>query len=66
MLSLPYLKRSNILDSVESYNLETKSWETMSSMKKPRKMCSSVFMDEKFYVIGGIEGPDLKVLFVFL
>ena len=35
-------------------------------MKKPRKMCFGVFMDEKFYVIGGIGGPDLKDLFMFL
>ena len=35
-------------------------------MKKPRKMFSGVFMDEKFYVIRGIEGPNSKVLFVFL
>nr|POF11811.1 50s ribosomal protein l7/l12 [Quercus suber] len=35
-------------------------------MKKPRKMCSSVFMDEKFYVIRGIGGPYSKVLFVIL
>nr|POF24425.1 zinc finger ccch domain-containing protein 1 [Quercus suber] len=41
-----------------------KSWETLPPMKKPRKMCSSVFMDEKFYVIGGIGGPDSKVLFM--
>ena len=34
-------------------------------MKKPRKMCFGVFMDEKFYVIGGIGGPDSKVLFEF-
>ena len=60
-LSPPYLKhslkRSNILDLVELYNLETKFWETLPLMKKSRKMCSGVFMDEKFYVIGGIGGP---------
>jgi len=31
-------------------------------MKKPRKMCSAVFMDGKFFVIGGIGGPDSKLL----
>ena len=54
--------QGNILDSAELYNSETKSWETLPRMKKPRKMCSGVFMDEKFYVIGGIGGPDSKVL----
>ena len=44
------------------YNSEPKSWETLPPMKKPRKMCFGVFMDEKFYVIGGIGGPDSKVL----
>lgn len=54
--------QGTILDSAELYNSETKSWETLPPMKKPRKMCSGVFMDEKFYVIGGIGGPDSKVL----
>ncbi|KAL0692729.1 hypothetical protein Bca4012_059909 [Brassica carinata] len=31
-------------------------------MNKPRKMCSGVFMDGKFYVIGGIGGDDSKLL----
>ncbi|KAK7309766.1 hypothetical protein RJT34_06759 [Clitoria ternatea] len=51
-----------ILDSAELYNSETHTWETLPSMKKPRKMCSGVFMDGKFYVIGGIGGNDSKLL----
>ena len=51
-----------ILDSAELYNSETQTWETLPSMKKPRKMCSGVFMDGKFYVIGGIGGRDSKLL----
>ncbi|KAL2349275.1 hypothetical protein Fmac_003275 [Flemingia macrophylla] len=52
----------HILDSAELYNSETQTWETLPSMKKPRKMCSGVFMDGKFYVIGGIGGSGAKLL----
>jgi len=51
-----------ILDSAELYNSENQSWEVLPSMNKPRKMCSGVFMDRKFYVIGGIGGKDCKLL----
>ncbi|CAJ1939909.1 unnamed protein product [Sphenostylis stenocarpa] len=51
-----------ILDSAELYNSENQSWEVLPSMNKPRKMCSGVFMDGKFYVIGGIGGKDSKLL----
>ncbi|CAL5188726.1 unnamed protein product [Lathyrus oleraceus] len=51
-----------ILDSAELYNSEAQTWELLPSMKKPRKMCSGVFMDGKFYVIGGIGGRDSKLL----
>lgn len=46
--------RGNILSSAELYNSETGTWVTLPSMNKPRKMCSGIFMDRKFYVIGGI------------
>ncbi|XVF03366.1 hypothetical protein REPUB_Repub04eG0254900 [Reevesia pubescens] len=54
----------NILSSAEMYNSETQKWETLPSMNKPRKMCSGVFMDKKFYVIGGTGGvgSDANVL----
>lgn len=51
-----------ILSSAELYNSETQTWEVLPSMNKPRKMCSGVFMDGKFYVIGGIGGPESKLL----
>ena len=51
-----------ILDSAELYNSENQTWELLPSMNKPRKMCSGVFMDRKFYVIGGIGGRDSKLL----
>lgn len=44
----------NILNSAELYNSETGTWVNLPNMNKARKMCSGVFMDSKFYVIGGI------------
>ncbi|XP_075506905.1 F-box/kelch-repeat protein SKIP11-like [Primulina tabacum] len=52
----------NILDSAELYNSELGTWATLPSMNKPRKMCSGVFMDNSFFVIGGIEKADSKPL----
>ncbi|CAA2955284.1 F-box/kelch-repeat protein SKIP11-like isoform X2 [Olea europaea var. sylvestris] len=54
--------RGTILSSAELYNSELGIWKTLPSMKKPRKMCSGVFMDGKFYVIGGIGGTESKLL----
>ncbi|PPD82964.1 hypothetical protein GOBAR_DD20118 [Gossypium barbadense] len=56
--------QGNILSSAEMYNSETQKWETLPSMNKSRKMCSRVFMDGKFYVIGGVGGvgKDTRVL----
>ncbi|XP_047316808.1 F-box/kelch-repeat protein At1g74510-like isoform X2 [Impatiens glandulifera] len=44
----------NILRSAELYDSETGTWVRLPNMSNPRKMCSGVFMDGKFYVIGGI------------
>ncbi|GAV73010.1 Kelch_1 domain-containing protein [Cephalotus follicularis] len=52
----------NILSSAELYNSETGTWETIPSMNKARKMCSGIFMDGKFYVIGGIGVGNSKML----
>ncbi|KAK9278999.1 hypothetical protein L1049_028581 [Liquidambar formosana] len=54
--------QGNILSSAELYNSETGTWVTLPSMNKPRKMCSGVFMDRKFYVIGGIGVGNSKLL----
>ncbi|KAF8378413.1 hypothetical protein HHK36_029752 [Tetracentron sinense] len=54
--------QGNILRSAELYNSETGTWETLPCMNKPRKMCSGVFMDGKFYVIGGIGGSNSNLL----
>ncbi|KAK9074603.1 hypothetical protein SSX86_007201 [Deinandra increscens subsp. villosa] len=51
-----------IVNSAELYNSVSGTWETLPNMLKPRKMCSGVFMDNKFYVIGGIGGSDMKPL----
>lgn len=53
---------NKICDCAEMYNSELQTWTTLPKMNKPRKMCSGVFMDGKFYVIGGIGGVDSKVL----
>lgn len=54
--------QGNILSSAELYDSEKQTWRTLPSMIKPRKMCSGIFMDKKFYVIGGIGGNDARVL----
>jgi hypothetical protein len=54
--------QGEILNSAEIYNSESGNWEVLPNMIKPRKMCSGVFMDGKFYVIGGIGGTDKKLL----
>ncbi|CAN8266706.1 unnamed protein product [Cochlearia groenlandica] len=50
------------LDFAEMYNSELQTWTSLPRMNKPRKMSSGVFMDGKFYVIGGIGGADSLVL----
>lgn len=54
--------QNRIVSSAEIYNSELGTWSTLPNMIKPRKMCSGVFMDRKFYVIGGIGGADSKLL----
>ncbi|XP_078172541.1 F-box/kelch-repeat protein SKIP11-like [Carex rostrata] len=48
--------QGNILRSAEMYNSEAQTWVTLPSMTKPRRMCSGVYMDNKFYVLGGMSG----------
>ncbi|CAF2083061.1 BnaA06g09120D [Brassica napus] len=47
-----------ISDVAEMYNSELQTWTTLPKMNKPRKMCSGVFMDGKFYVVGGVGGGE--------
>ncbi|XP_058732858.1 F-box/kelch-repeat protein SKIP11-like [Vicia villosa] len=46
------------LSSAELYDSNTGKWETLPKMNTPRIMCSCVFMEGKFYVIGGIGAYD--------
>lgn len=43
-----------ILSVAELFNSDTGTWETLPDMNQARKLCSGVFMDGKFYVLGGI------------
>lgn len=52
----------NILSSAELYNSVTGEWETLPNMNKARKMSSAVFIDGKFYVMGGIGVGNTKML----
>lgn len=54
--------RGNVLNSAELYNSETGMWVAIPNMNKARKMCSGLFMDGKFYVIGGIGAGSSKML----
>ncbi|KAJ4729455.1 F-box/kelch-repeat protein [Melia azedarach] len=44
---------TEVLNSAERYNPETKSWDHLPGMSQKRKLCSGCYMDNKFYVIGG-------------
>ncbi|KAG8072401.1 hypothetical protein GUJ93_ZPchr0006g41902 [Zizania palustris] len=46
--------QGRVLRSAELYNSETKRWITLPCMNKARRMCSGVFINGKFYVIGGM------------
>ncbi|KAK7388954.1 hypothetical protein VNO78_23784 [Psophocarpus tetragonolobus] len=51
-----------ILSVAECYNSDTKTWEYLPNMNKARKMCSGVFIDGKFYALGGIgEGNKVQL-----
>ncbi|XP_073020057.1 F-box/kelch-repeat protein SKIP11-like [Primulina eburnea] len=53
---------NNIFSSAELYNSDLETWTTLRNMNQSRKMCSGVFMDGKFYVVGGVGGADSKLL----
>lgn len=42
-----------VYDTAEKYNVESRSWEALPRMKKRRMLCAGVYMDNRFYVIGG-------------
>ncbi|KAF5809140.1 putative kelch-type beta propeller [Helianthus annuus] len=51
-----------VMHAVESYQSEIGTWKTLPSLIKPWKLSSGVFMDGKFYVIGGIGSHDTNAL----
>ncbi|KAH7280662.1 hypothetical protein KP509_36G007800 [Ceratopteris richardii] len=44
---------SCVLNTAERYDARSGKWEALPPMHTPRQKCSGVFMDGKFYVIGG-------------
>ncbi|KAE8037086.1 hypothetical protein FH972_009709 [Carpinus fangiana] len=49
-------KIGNVLQSAELYDSSSGTWEMLPTMHTPRRLCSGFFMDDKFYVIGGVGG----------
>ncbi|XP_059624542.1 F-box/kelch-repeat protein At3g27150-like [Cornus florida] len=44
---------SEVYNTAEKYNPDSKSWEPLPRMKRRRKLCSGCYIDNRFYVIGG-------------
>lgn len=44
-----------VLDTAEKYDPDRKMWEALPRMNRRRKLCSGCFMDNMFYVIGGVD-----------
>ncbi|XP_060172270.1 F-box/kelch-repeat protein At3g27150-like [Lycium barbarum] len=44
---------SQVYDTAEKYNPDSRSWDPLPRMKRKRKLCAGCYMDNKFYVIGG-------------
>ncbi|RWR74542.1 F-box/kelch-repeat-like protein [Cinnamomum micranthum f. kanehirae] len=44
-----------VLDSAEKYDPARRMWEPLPTMNRRRKLCSGCYMDNKFYVIGGVD-----------
>ncbi|XP_006359067.1 F-box/kelch-repeat protein At3g27150-like [Solanum tuberosum] len=47
------MANSEVYDTAEKYNPDSRSWDPLPRMKRKRKLCSGCYMDKKFYVIGG-------------
>ncbi|KAL3813892.1 hypothetical protein ACJIZ3_015160 [Penstemon smallii] len=45
--------RNEVFNSAEKYNPDSQIWEPLPRMKRKRKLCAGIYMDDKFYVIGG-------------
>lgn len=44
-----------VLSSAERYNSVNHTWEPLPRMIKKRRFCSGCYLDNKFYVIGGVD-----------
>ncbi|PRQ33622.1 putative F-box domain, galactose oxidase, beta-propeller [Rosa chinensis] len=47
----------NVLKSAELYDSTSGRWKVLPDLHTPRRLCSGFFMDNKFYVIGGMSSP---------
>ncbi|RZB65425.1 F-box/kelch-repeat protein [Glycine soja] len=54
-------KYGNVLELAELYDSNSGTWELLPNMHTPRTLCSSFFMDGKFYVIGGMSSPIVSL-----
>jgi hypothetical protein len=54
-------KYGNVLKSAELYDSSSCTWEILPNMHTPRRLCSSFFMDGKFYVIGGMSSITVSL-----
>ncbi|GAB2226013.1 hypothetical protein Droror1_Dr00021796 [Drosera rotundifolia] len=52
-ISMMGTRARGILNTAEKYNPESRSWVPLPRMSEKRKLCSGIYMDNKFYVIGG-------------
>lgn len=51
----------NLLSSAERYDSRLGRWDPLPPMKVPRQKCSGLFMDGKFYVIGGKDSQHVPL-----
>lgn len=49
------LPNVGVLNSAEKYDPFRRAWETLPVMNRRRKLCSGCYMDNRFYVIGGVD-----------
>lgn len=47
------MANTEVYDTAEKYNPDTRSWEPLPKMNRRRKLCAGCYLDNRFYVIGG-------------
>ncbi|CAN0901633.1 F-box/kelch-repeat protein At1g26930 [Linum grandiflorum] len=50
-----------VLDSAEMYDAEKDEWTAIAPLHAPRRACSGVIMDGKFYVVGGTDDQGVGI-----